>query len=132
MRTLQAAAVLLSPGPSRISRGCRPRASLLTGSGPYSTARWNPFGRFLVLCGIGNLPGDLAFYDKKADGKCKSMGQSRCVEGGAGGGAAGQAACDRSAVTACLGGCLSVSPPNLTLSACALQRRERGDGRVVA
>ncbi|PRW44612.1 eukaryotic translation initiation factor eIF2A family [Chlorella sorokiniana] len=47
------------------------------GSGPYSTVRWNPFGRFLVLAGIGNLPGDLAFYDKKADGKCKPMGQTR-------------------------------------------------------
>lgn len=50
-----------------------------TGSGPYSTVRWNPFGRFLVLAGIGNLPGDLAFYDKKADGKCKPMGQTRCA-----------------------------------------------------
>ncbi|KAL4428252.1 hypothetical protein ABPG75_002341 [Micractinium tetrahymenae] len=47
------------------------------GSGPYSTVRWNPFGRFLVLAGIGNLPGDLAFYDKKADGKCKPMGTTR-------------------------------------------------------
>ncbi|PSC70931.1 eukaryotic translation initiation factor eIF2A family [Micractinium conductrix] len=47
------------------------------GSGPYSTARWNPFGRFFVLAGIGNLPGDLAFYDKKADGKCRSMGNTR-------------------------------------------------------
>ncbi len=44
------------------------------GSGPFSTARWNPFGRFLVLAGIGNLPGDLHFFDKKADGKCRPMG----------------------------------------------------------
>lgn len=47
------------------------------GSGPYSLVRWNPFGRFLALAGFGNLPGDVAFFDKKADGKCKSMGTSR-------------------------------------------------------
>ena len=41
--------------------------------------RWNPFGRFFVLAGIGNLPGDLSFYDKKADGKCKLMAATRCV-----------------------------------------------------
>lgn len=47
------------------------------GSGPYSLARWNPFGRFLALAGFGNLPGDIAFFDKKADGKCKPMGTTR-------------------------------------------------------
>jgi hypothetical protein len=36
--------------------------------------RWNPFSRFLCLCGFGNLPGDVEFFDKKADGKCKPMG----------------------------------------------------------
>lgn len=51
------------------------------GSGPYSMARWNPFGRFFVLAGFGNLPGDLAFFDKKADAKCKSMGTSRAENG---------------------------------------------------
>lgn len=30
------------------------------GSGPYNIIRWNPFGRFLVVCGFGNLPGDVA------------------------------------------------------------------------
>lgn len=44
------------------------------GSGPFSTARWNPQGRFLALAGIGNLPGDLHLFDRKADGKCKPMG----------------------------------------------------------
>ena len=34
-------------------------------------------GRFLALCGFGNLPGDITFLDKKADGKCKVMGQVR-------------------------------------------------------
>ena len=32
-----------------------------------------------MLAGIGNLPGDLAFFDKKADGKCRSMGNTRWV-----------------------------------------------------
>ena len=36
--------------------------------------RWNPFSRFLCLCGFGNLPGDVEFFDQKADGKCKPMG----------------------------------------------------------
>ncbi len=58
---------------------CVPKFDL--GSGPYSTACWNPFGRFLVLAGFGNLPGDLAFFDKKADGKLKPMGTSRAENG---------------------------------------------------
>ena len=58
---------------------CVPKFDL--GSGPYSTARWNSFGRFLVLAGFGNLPGDLAFFDKKADGKLKPMGTSRAENG---------------------------------------------------
>lgn len=33
--------------------------------------------RFFALCGFGNLPGDILFYDKKADGKCKLMSQVR-------------------------------------------------------
>ncbi len=73
------------PWQGRARSACCPCATPLpwpprlpaAGSGPYSTARWNPFGRFLVLAGIGNLPGDLAFYDKKADGKCKPMGRTR-------------------------------------------------------
>lgn len=28
------------------------------GSGPYNMVRWNPFGRFLVIAGFGNLPGE--------------------------------------------------------------------------
>ena len=47
------------------------------GSGPFSTVRWNPFGRFFALAGFGNLPGDLVFYDKKMDGKCRQMGATR-------------------------------------------------------
>jgi translation initiation factor 2A len=58
---------------------CVPKYDL--GSGPYSLARWSPHGRFLVLAGFGNLPGDLAFFDRKADGKFKPMGSSRAENG---------------------------------------------------
>ena len=34
-------------------------------------------GRFLALAGFGNLPGDVVFFDKKADGKCKQMAAMR-------------------------------------------------------
>jgi translation initiation factor 2A len=47
------------------------------GSGPRNTVEWNPFSRFLILGGFGNLPGDIEFYDKKADGKCKVIGTVR-------------------------------------------------------
>ena len=33
--------------------------------------------RFFAVCGFGNLPGDVVFYDKKVDGKCKFMGSTR-------------------------------------------------------
>jgi len=58
---------------------CVPKFDL--GSGPYNMIRWNPFGRFFVLAGFGNLPGDLSFYDKKADSKCKPMGSCRANNG---------------------------------------------------
>ena len=35
-------------------------------------------GRFLALAGFGNLPGDVVFYDRKSDGRCKQMGAIRC------------------------------------------------------
>ncbi|QDZ20404.1 eukaryotic translation initiation factor 2A [Chloropicon primus] len=49
------------------------------GSGPRNTVEWSPFSRFLVIGGFGNLPGDIEFYDKKADGKCKVMGKVRAA-----------------------------------------------------
>ena len=52
------------------------QATWLTGH-PRPSRRWNPFGRFLCLAGFGNLPGDIVFYDKKADGKCKQMASVR-------------------------------------------------------
>ena len=45
--------------------------------GPFNTARFNPFGRFLVLGGFGNLPGDVCFFDRKADAKLKLMAETR-------------------------------------------------------
>ena len=34
-------------------------------------------GRFLALAGFGNLPGDVVFFDRKSDGRCKQMGAVR-------------------------------------------------------
>ena len=42
-----------------------------------SLAMYNVQGQFLALCGFGNLPGDITFLDKKADGKCKVISQVR-------------------------------------------------------
>ncbi|KAK9828927.1 hypothetical protein WJX72_002838 [[Myrmecia] bisecta] len=61
------------------SERCKPMYDL--GSGPHSTVRWNPQGRFLAVAGFGNLPGDIVFFDKKADGKCKQMGSNRSENG---------------------------------------------------
>lgn len=59
---------------------CAP--SLDLGSGPFCHARWSPHhGRFLCLAGFGNLAGDLAFFDRKADGKLKPCGSARAAGG---------------------------------------------------
>ena len=47
------------------------------GAGPHNTIRWNPFGRFIMLAGFGNLPGDVKFYHRLFDGKFKLMGSCR-------------------------------------------------------
>ncbi|KAL2630985.1 hypothetical protein R1flu_015671 [Riccia fluitans] len=44
------------------------------GSGPYNTIRWNPHGRFICLAGFGNLPGDMAFWDRQT---LKSLGSTK-------------------------------------------------------
>jgi len=36
-------------------------------------------GRFFALAGFGNLPGDMVFYDRKSDGRCKQMGAVRQI-----------------------------------------------------
>ena len=54
---------------------CEPIYQL--GAGPHNTVRWNPFGRFICLAGFGNLPGDMQFFDRKADGKYKVIGKAR-------------------------------------------------------
>lgn len=46
-------------------------------AGPYNVVRWNPFGRFLVRAGFGNLPGDVDILDRKADAKCKQIVEVR-------------------------------------------------------
>ncbi|KAL8199805.1 hypothetical protein R6Q57_013379 [Mikania cordata] len=40
---------------------CNPLLQL--GEGPYNTIRWNPKGKFILVAGYGNLPGDMAFWD---------------------------------------------------------------------
>ncbi|XP_047082016.1 eukaryotic translation initiation factor 2A-like [Lolium rigidum] len=55
------------------NKKCNPLHEL--GEGPYNTIRWNPKGRFIVIAGFGNLPGDMAFWDyaeKKLVGKTKA------------------------------------------------------------
>jgi translation initiation factor 2A len=55
------------------NKKCNPLHEL--GEGPYNTIRWNPKGRFVVIAGFGNLPGDMAFWDyseKKLVGKTKA------------------------------------------------------------
>nr|AKM76417.1 eukaryotic translation initiation factor eIF2A family protein [Pelargonium incrassatum] len=54
---------------------CNPLLEL--GTGPYNTIRWNPKGRFLVLAGFGNLPGDMAFWDY-ADKKQLATTKAEC------------------------------------------------------
>lgn len=49
------------------------------GAGPHNTIRWNPFGRFIMLAGFGNLPGDVKFYHRLFDGKFKLMGSCRAA-----------------------------------------------------
>ena len=62
---------------------CSPRCKPIfdLGSGPHNTVRWSPQGRFFAIAGFGNLPGDLVFYEKKADGKCKQIAATRCGKG---------------------------------------------------
>ncbi|KDD74628.1 eukaryotic translation initiation factor eIF2A, partial [Helicosporidium sp. ATCC 50920] len=47
------------------------------GTGPFSVVRWDPFGAALALAGIGNLPGDLAFYEIKKTLEAKALGRGR-------------------------------------------------------
>lgn len=59
--------------------GCTPVYDL--GSGPHALARWSPHARFLALAGFGNLAGDVAIFDRKADGKLKPCGGARVENG---------------------------------------------------
>eukprot|EP00884_Botryococcus_braunii_P023068 jgi/Botrbrau1/9445/Bobra.0252s0068.2 len=57
---------------------CEPVCDL--GAGPHNLVRWNPQGRFIALAGFGNLPGDVALFDRK-DNKCTLMGSTRVENG---------------------------------------------------
>ena len=50
---------------------CEPVWDLGTGS--YNMIAWDGdgMGRFFILGGFGNLPGDIAFYERKGDNSCK-------------------------------------------------------------
>jgi translation initiation factor 2A len=43
---------------------CRPVHQF--GSGPFNTVRWSPHDHFICLAGFGNLPGEMAFWDRQA------------------------------------------------------------------
>lgn len=74
-------ATLFAAGTAKGGEGAVPVYDL--GSGPWSLVRFSPpSGRFLALCGFGNLAGDVAFFDRKADGKLKPCGAVRCDNGG--------------------------------------------------
>jgi translation initiation factor 2A len=45
-------------------------------SGPYNTIRWSPQGRFILLAGFGNLPGDIQLFEKTENGP-ETMGACR-------------------------------------------------------
>lgn len=48
------------------------------GTGPYNTVRWNPQGRFILLAGFGNLPGDIRLWERSTTDKaCTAMGATR-------------------------------------------------------
>eukprot|EP00898_Chlorokybus_atmophyticus_P004044 jgi/Chlat1/4640/Chrsp3S05596 len=44
------------------------------GSGPRNVVRWNPHGRFVVLAGFGNLPGDMEFWTRD---RTKLLGKTK-------------------------------------------------------
>jgi len=61
------------------SSTCRPVHQL--GAKAWNTICWNPFGRFLMLGGFGNLPGDVETFEVSEEGKCTLLGSCRqnCV-----------------------------------------------------
>lgn len=64
---------VMPPKATIFNKKCNPLVEF--GEGPYNTIRWNPKGRFVVLAGFGNLPGDMAFWDyseKKLVAKTKA------------------------------------------------------------
>eukprot|EP00246_Nothoceros_aenigmaticus_P005244 TRINITY_DN17156_c0_g1_i1.p1 TRINITY_DN17156_c0_g1~~TRINITY_DN17156_c0_g1_i1.p1 ORF type:complete len:422 (+),score=58.21 TRINITY_DN17156_c0_g1_i1:138-1268(+) len=44
------------------------------GTGPYNTVRWSLHCQFICLAGFGNLPGDMAFWDR---GSLKALGLAK-------------------------------------------------------
>ncbi|CAM6125215.1 unnamed protein product [Calypogeia fissa] len=46
------------------------------GSGPYNTVRWSAHDHFVCIAGFGNLPGDMAFWDKQT---LKQLGHTKAA-----------------------------------------------------
>jgi uncharacterized protein with WD repeat len=44
--------------------------------GPFNHIRWSPHGRFILLAGFGNLPGDIALFERSGK-ECTPMGALR-------------------------------------------------------
>ena len=47
-------------------------------TGPYNHIRWNAQGRFVLLAGFGNLPGDVQLLERTEEGT-RTMGACRCA-----------------------------------------------------
>lgn len=46
-------------------------------SGPYNTVRFSPHGRFILLAGFGQLPGDIQLFDRQGAAVAKAMGGTK-------------------------------------------------------
>lgn len=61
-----------------ICRGrCRCKQVADLGNGAHNLATFNRWGRFLALAGFGNLPGDLALFERKDTAKWKQINSTR-------------------------------------------------------
>jgi translation initiation factor 2A len=54
---------------------CKPLCKLMTG--PYNTVRFSPNGRFILLAGFGQLPGDIQLFDRQGPSECVKMGGTK-------------------------------------------------------
>eukprot|EP00439_Symbiodinium_sp_Y106_P050896 s5632_g6.t1 len=67
------------PCPAGLYEGRKGNKRVDFGSGHRNTIRWNPFGRFFVLGGYGQLLGDTDFWDKPGKQLMASRRMECCV-----------------------------------------------------